>query len=1494
MRIIFILIFSILTVAFSSRADVTTDTFPALGSLMGSVGIENFQHNKFSGAVTYSIPLEVAPGTSGIQPQLVLRYFSGNGNSSAGVGWNIDLGRITRSLRLKRPDFNDSDIFILQLNDTVSELVGIGNGEFRTKLESYLKITKSGSKWAIIDRDGTKYEYNYNAGELNYYLTKVTDTHGNFMEISYISSDYTGYIETITYTKGNDLNKYRTVEFHYEGRSDTYPDNASGRTVRYNYRVDYIDVLVEGSLYKRYDFTYTYSPNSSKSLLKQVDEIAKDANSRLKIAEFNYAANTINFDSARRLASPAPWDISDAYTRVGDINGDGFPDLFKISNSTIQVALWQDGGWGPVKTYGFPYSNSGTANIQLGDVNGDGRDDIIRSNPTIGPGSAHYQVWFNTGDGWNGPVVIENTQAWNNDLSLIYAHNQLAFVNNDKYIDIVQAKIVGATMSSVNVSVCYGNGSGWNDPVRLFTNLPFYFQLGKNGHCYNGQCYNHVGCLADLNGDGLADFLCSKAGATQNTGFELHYMLADGSGWDGQIRDISSDAGFNLFWLSTKVFDINKDGFADLVCGKYDQWGGGLVYKCHLGNGQGFGPMLQLNSQPPWKSEDRDVLFFDCDKDGVVDCLKVKENSFTPCRLEAAQDDLLKEVINRYGGKTSFYYKNPRDCGGSTFPFSLPVLYSSVSDPGIGVSIAGITTYAYDGGSYDTQNKIFRGFRHVQVTDPLNNITHLYYHQDDSRLGKIERQENAITRILNTYKEDSSAPYFTPLIQSDQYTDSKCRRTAYEYDDYGNVIKTLFYGDSDVPGDERVIFTDYSLNTSSWLLNLPSRERVFSGLTGTGTPASETQYFYDNNSSYSNAPVKGDLTAIKRYLNTMNNYIQATSAYDAYGNEITKTDANGNVTKVDYDSTYHAFPVLLTNAKGQPEKTSYYMSSDPKGLFGQIKSKIDPNGNETGFEYDGFGRKTKISGPYDLYSTYGSESYEYGINGAGSNYILTRTTEVSGTANHLIKIDILDGFERVIQTGREGKDANIYSYITTVYNPRGEIDKASLPYFKDGGLRKTYHLADGAPGWTQYSYDAIGRITSIIKPDSGTINNSYDGWNTAITDENGHQKTFIKDAYGLLSQVKEKNGSEEYSTTYKYDCLDDLVQITDHPGNKFEFSYDTLRRRTKMVDPDLGTWNYDYDNNGNLVKFVDGSGQVVNFTYDALNRMITKDYSGQPGIEVTYSYDEASSTNGIGRRTGMKDLSGSSQWQYDLEGRVTELDKTVGADNPYVVQWSYDAMNRIKSIIFPNLKEVKFTYNNAGLPESIDNFVLSADYNASTQPAAVTFSNNFVTRYGYYPENQRLKSILTGSLQDLTYAYDKVGNIVKITDAAHSYTKDYAYDGLDRLVSGDGNTYEYNAIGNIMKANGAGQSYHASKIHALTNDGKNSYAYDTCGNMTSGAGRSIAYDPENRPVSITKDGSKTEFIYDGDGKRVKKTVTNSSLVTSTVYIEDLYEKETNN
>ena len=56
------------------------------------------QVDLFSGALNYSVPIEVPPGRNGMQPNLALTYHSGRRNGWVGVGWDLSVGTITRQM----------------------------------------------------------------------------------------------------------------------------------------------------------------------------------------------------------------------------------------------------------------------------------------------------------------------------------------------------------------------------------------------------------------------------------------------------------------------------------------------------------------------------------------------------------------------------------------------------------------------------------------------------------------------------------------------------------------------------------------------------------------------------------------------------------------------------------------------------------------------------------------------------------------------------------------------------------------------------------------------------------------------------------------------------------------------------------------------------------------------------------------------------------------------------------------------------------------------------------------------------------------------------------------------------------------------------------------------------------------------------------------------------------------------------------------------------
>jgi len=158
-------------------------------------------------------------------------------------------------------------------------------------------------------------------------------------------------------------------------------------------------------------------------------------------------------------------------------------------------------------------------------------------------------------------------------------------------------------------------------------------------------------------------------------------------------------------------------------------------------------------------------------------------------------------------------------------------------------------------------------------------------------------------------------------------------------------------------------------------------------------------------------------------------------------------------------------------------------------------------------------------------------------------------------------------------------------------------------------------------------------------------------------------------------------------------------------------------------------------------------------------------------------------------------------------------------------------MNRVTNQTYPSGQTINFTYNAQGELNSIPNILTDLTYNALGKVTLKEFGGARFTVLKYHSDDFRLGRIFTsgsGSLQDLNYTFDNVGNILSIVDALNSTTQSFTYDDLDRIstaseTSGYTRAYTYNSIGNILSVNESGtvQNYtygeNSAGPHALTN-----------------------------------------------------------------------------
>src|SRR5262249_38012353 len=365
--------------------------------------------------------------------------------------------------------------------------------------------------------------------------------------------------------------------------------------------------------------------------------------------------------------------------------------------------------------------------------------------------------------------------------------------------------------------------------------------------------------------------------------------------------------------------------------------------------------------------------------------------------------------------------------------------------------------------------------------------------------------------------------------------------------------------------------------------------------------------------------------------------------------------------------------------------------------------------------------------------------------------------EVSGQLGVRVVQQFYDGMGRLIQTKAESSDgsANLVNQVAdTVYDGLSQATKASQPRYvteTSGSFETRTPLAsDTIERWTTTAYDALGRVSTTTAPDGATSAHFYLVWSDNglprlahnVVDANRHRTKSSTDALGRLVKVEEISGNcgqwtyscatppyttqwAAYATTsYAYDGLDQLQQVTDANGNVTTMQSASLGRKSNLLntslpalrDPNLGDWNYDYDVNGNLIGQTDARGKRICFYYDTLNRLTDKHYQDNttacpgaaPGAtgDISYSYDLG--LNAKGHRTTMTAIGGpTTSYIYDGRGRTTQSTYSglTGWTGTRSFLWAYDSADRIQTLTYPSTTSVptetlSYTYDSAWRPTS--------------------------------------------------------------------------------------------------------------------------------------------------------------------------------------------------
>ncbi|MDT8411424.1 MAG: FG-GAP-like repeat-containing protein [Vicingaceae bacterium] len=1326
-----------------------------------------------TGAGTYTIEIQLPPGTNNLAPSLSLNYNSQNIRSGImGVGWGIGgLSRIARTTSTYHHQTNVSPITRSTAGDQF-ELDGkrfsrnaFNFNTLQFENETYEKIAfATGGGFILETKEGLTIEYgttlNSRYDNLFWNIAKITDNYGNFITYTYANN----HIVEINYT-GNSLTglqPYNKIKFNYSTKEDIDKSYYDDVELTNDEILRSIEIFAEGNIVKTYQFNYDYH---LYSYLNEIVQLGSDG-SQLNSTLINY--KEIGVPSNLNL-TPSGVPIQNAEYRSGDFNGDGLADLIAFTF----VFLPNPQGTGTVKTF------------------------------------QNYKLYINQGNGTFNEVVSNGALPAN-------------FFPFDPLEPGSQLAARNAGIESIDLN---GDGledmllGGTNSASTSFTYTPYYsigndFVIGDPIQV-NASIFDHSIVLGDFEGNGKIDVFVHKK-VNSNYFWEIHFL----GGINGtntkfigtQYKDINNSTAFNLDFSNFVPIDFNGDGKTDILTWRNGTNSGATIFT--FNNFFGGNPMQEIYTNPFIPSRVNFNRFGDFNGDGKTDVLTsngfdffihyssgkkyepaIPVTSIAGLTIGAFKQGYDYFVLDFNGDGKADIIRSRKSSfnsnGGPIGPTYYDIFYSNGTKfnqqsyfINEGFNSPTFEFADFDGnGSNDIfikntgssipnlLNKTHLTFTNTKlklskiIKDGFNNTTQFEYHPLTNSQGKI------------VYAKENNAQFPVSDIQAPLYVVSAVETP----DGIGGVATTSYFyegakfhrtgkgflgfakiSNSNVIQNRKLV-TEFEFDNVYFHV-VPKKQAVF---LINGTPISENTFVNTIAPRFTAqvSNIRGFMFFLSQNETItstdflLNHTVTSNFTYDAFGNIMTTNTTKGNIETIAVVNQYDQFgthiPARLISSTATITRTG-------NAAFSKTIE----------FQYNNEGYVTlkteNVGTPFQISTTF---SY----NAFGNNTNKTISTSNAASRSTAMTYDTKGRYPEVIT------------------NVLGQ--SAFISYDAKWGVPLTSTSIDGLT--TLNEYDAFGRPIRKIEP-GGITTETQLIWDIG----GGMNGTPTTVENSIFKSVTDVSGSP--TTTVWFDGL----------GRKRKTEVNGFNKKIVGVTS--------YDERGNMftitAPFFEGDVPIISTqTYDNLNRLVSSHNSagttttnylfGFEKLTTTITLPDNTSTSTTKDATGLiieaTDLGGTLTYDYFSSG----LQKSVKLDGVTMVSSEYDLLGNQTKLIDKNAGTTTYEYTNFNQ--------LTKQTNANQKQTTLTYDvlgrittkTNLegTTTYTYVTNGNGLNQLQTltntnGTSTNLIY--DNLNRITEQTDAIgnESFTTVITYDAFNNIASttypsGFKTINQYNGVG---------------------------------------------------------------------------------------------------